>query len=711
MHCLWEDGNWTSEERLLVLAFFRGYTFYRDLSEEEPSFWRSFYEELGLSLKNTNPIKRQYDELWEAFLVHSDTKRKKITSIRPSGTVEREFVKTIDAVWGIRSLHSKQLIDFFVAYYRRKPGKSVTADVMRPILRDIGENPDDHLHQLASYKRVFASMTRAVNVILTYELEEFADSRERLKAELVQRDVYLGNSPNALDYFMNKSPTAIKQIVTKLRRQRTPKQFKKYLRKLPKNKQIKTPMGSTRRADSLATSNLPYGWYEEHTANKRYEHEVTPDARISLRVLDDSKLDTFDDFGGIILYISKKPFQARVGSQTVSSEQFYTRSRKVRHFWIGTLPRGLFVEITTDRGKRTYPIIKEIARPKPSRPFRPREDILIQLDEGYFAHDETIVIPVSDVPIGATLTIGQRVFTKKANTKEFYIDRLEQGKYKGIFTLNNAIIGKLAPFHVLPPLTWNLAHEAQIFAGRTQNAQVILDNGQTFPFKWIPRQQADGSKPPRVEKQLKLGSMYQLGISLEATCVPAVFVDPETQALLDVVRSLDDQSVHIKTDSPLWKKQKRLYLASNPERAVALKEFALLHANATDTLVLEAFLQEWKTVASIPVRITPVITDMQVRHGVCTAQINGARDMNVALEEVDPHSGHSVHQTVTPDEYGYVRVRLRYPQKLHPLKVRLVVTSQSAPDEVIEAEVDSPPLLEMNLSLRRGFGWSRRKVT
>lgn len=501
MRHLWDEkNNWSDDEKLLVLAFLRGYTFYRDLSDKERSFWRSFYEELKLRFENNDPKSKQRDNLWGAFRAHPETNRTKIVSRRRNGTDEREFVKTIDAVWGIRSLHSKQLIDFFVAYYRRKPGKSVTADVMRPILRDIGENPDDHLHQLASYKRVFASMTRAVNVILTYELEEFADSRKRLKAELVQRDVDLGNSPNALDYFMKKSSTAIRDIITKLRRQRTPKQFKKYLRKLPKNKQIKTPMGSTRRVDSLVNSDLPYGWYEEYKANKRYEHEVTPDARISLHVLEDSKLDTFDDFGDIILYISKKPFQARVGSQTVSSEPFYTRSRQVRHFWIGT--RGSFVEITTDEGKRTYPIIKEIARPKPSRPFRPREDILIQLGEGYFAHGETIVIPVGDVPIGAKLTIGQHVFTKKANTKKFVIDRLEHGKYKGIFTLNNAVIGKLAPFRVLPPLTWDFAHEAQIFAGRTQNAQVILNNGQAFPFKWIPRQQVDGSKPPRVEKQL-----------------------------------------------------------------------------------------------------------------------------------------------------------------------------------------------------------------
>ena len=698
---LWTSRHWT-DHRLLVLAFLRGYTFYRDLSEEESSFWRSFHDELGFGLINTNPTKSQYDELWEAFEAHPITNNKKFRD----NSGDRQFVKTIDRVWGIHSLNSKQLIKFFIAYYRRKPGKAVTEDVMCTVLRSIDENPEDHLQQLASYERVFTSMTQAVNVILKDELEGLAKSPEELEAELIRRGVELGDSPNALRYFTNKSHNAVSTIIAALRRQRTPEQFKKYLRNHPRQSIRLPPNRQTQRASQLASQRLPYGWYVENNRSEE-KHEVTPDARISLDVFENMRLDTFDNFGGIVLYMSTRSFQAQVDNQTVDSELLYTQSGQIRHLWVGTLPSGSYVAING----RVYPEINKTIRPRQSLPDNLREDISIQFNKGYFAQGKSIIVPVGEIPVGAKLTVGQHALTKETDTDYLRIEGLAPGEYEGIFRLRNAVIGKLASFCVLPPLSWNLAHEPQLVAGRMQHAQVTLPDGKTVSFTWTPLRHANGS-PQRVPVELTLSDVSDIGFSLAASCVPAVFIDPKTQAVLNVVKTLNPQSVGIEIDAHLKDKPLLLSLDSQPEHSVPLASLSSLRPNPQDKLNLRACLNEqgtWRNIATIPVNTTPQITNFRVQDGVCNARIEGAYDAPILLEEVDSHSMRTVTHTLTPDEKGYIRVRLRHPQKLRPLKVRLMVTSRSVPDKVIEAEVVSPPLLEMNSSLRRGFGWSRRK--
>lgn len=841
MRRLWRHSFWSWDEKLCVLAFFRGYTFYRELSEDENRFWGSFHEELELDdvpLTNT-----QYDLLWAAFEAHPVTNELKVRS-----AYRREFVRTIDEVWGIRSLHSSQLVRFFISYYREHPGKRITAELMQRIL---GWVEDAVLRQAASFDRVFTSMTHAIDVILEDELE--ALPLEQLEEAVRMRGVDLGR-PNALRYFTNKRAHAVPEIIGELRQQRTPAQFARYLNTIPRHT-ITLPSGARYNAQSLtASQDMPYGRYADRTTGE--EHHVTPAARISLSILERLPLKTFKKVAGIILYAAEHAFTAQVGNRVESSMPLYARSG-VRHLWFGTPQHGVPLtvdgvvhpdtvginaqtltrlvlhednpylqgeinidaflpnrdhDLTLQIGTETYSVTPqaqgqsfvfrvpsggieahleehaswswhsdarlftsngvEIARkrlrygpktlyfvssytpavtgpanverlsgrlplwqimwdgsaplevddwridaPYPAvrwvrspRARRAREDVEVQLHEGYFAHDEIISIPTDDVPAGTRLRLGSHVFTPHAHG--FRVTGLPPGRYAGEFVLNGEVVGELEPFRVLPPLDWDLAHETLLVQGRTQGARVTLPDGRFTPFRWKPLQTSDG-EPKLVPITLELDDGSDLVFDLKATCVSAQFVNPKTQKPLDVLRSLSAQNVALRTHNPYSRDlDMQVRLASQPERVFTPEALPSLQPAARDTLIVELCQdkrsQNWVPLMSVPVRIKPVVSAFRVLDGVCTARVRGPHDVTVHLEEFDPHSGRSFARDLDVHEDGRIIAKLQHPQKLRSLLIRLKVSSSSVPDEVVQVEEVSPPLLNFRANLPRGIAWSRR---
>lgn len=332
---IWGSSDWGEKDRRLTLAFLRGYTFYRDLSENDYAFWINFNEELGLWGEPV-PTPIQYDNLWSAF--ERDGRLDLYLQWDGRG---RAFVATIDEIWGFRSLRARELIDFFTSYYREHPGKRLTQELMQDILPSAD---DVKLRQAASYHRIFTSMTHAIDCVLEHELENLPV--DELEATLVSHGVGLGQ-PNALRYFMNKSSQAISQIVGRLRLQRTPEQFRRFLRSSPHpNLIFLTPSGLFKPARNLAQdNNLRYGRYIEYTEEgNRKEHHVTPDARISLNIIDRLPVNVFKHVAGLEFYVSPSPFRVRVGSEIKASRPICLR-RGLHYIWSGRLQQGVILSV------------------------------------------------------------------------------------------------------------------------------------------------------------------------------------------------------------------------------------------------------------------------------------------------------------------------------------------------------------------------------
>lgn len=197
--------SWTNDSYLLLLAFLRGYTFYRELSEHEDQFWASFHRELGLN--RAVPTPSQYEALWIAFNRHP------LVSALCIETYRREFVKTIDAVWGIRSLRANQLVRLFLAYYRDHAEEPITGDLIRRIVPDAEPST---VRQAASYNRVFGSLVYAVDFILSRGIRLETLSPDELVARIEQSGLTLGH-PNPIRFLHHKSSHALPTIIATLR--------------------------------------------------------------------------------------------------------------------------------------------------------------------------------------------------------------------------------------------------------------------------------------------------------------------------------------------------------------------------------------------------------------------------------------------------------------------------------------------------------------
>lgn len=204
---LWLHADyWSARDRRLFLAFLRGYTFYREVSENENQFWVTFHGDFGLT--QDLPTKLQYDALWAALLGHPLTAPHcRVT--QGDHRSRRHFVGAIDAIWGIRSLSAHRLMAFFDGYYNSFPGQRIDADLMRRLLPDAD---DAMLRQAAAYDRLFRQMVRIVDHILETDPALAALPPDALTRHLSDHGIEVG-SPNPVLYFANTTESGLARIV------------------------------------------------------------------------------------------------------------------------------------------------------------------------------------------------------------------------------------------------------------------------------------------------------------------------------------------------------------------------------------------------------------------------------------------------------------------------------------------------------------------
>lgn len=205
---LWVNaGFWTPREQALMLMFLRGYTFYREISEHENQFWVTFHKDLNLPY-DIAPSKAQYDNLWGALNSHTETAPYARWSHGPTRD-RREFVATINAVWGVHSLQARELMAFFTTYYNTTPGQKITAALMQRLM----PNADDAtLRQASSYDRLFRCLVQIVDHLLDTDPGLARLPAEELTAHLHAQQIEVGD-PNPVKYFANKTDGGLARLV------------------------------------------------------------------------------------------------------------------------------------------------------------------------------------------------------------------------------------------------------------------------------------------------------------------------------------------------------------------------------------------------------------------------------------------------------------------------------------------------------------------
>lgn len=204
---LWQHADyWSQRDQKLFLAFLRGYTFYREVSENENQFWATFHDDFRIA--QALPTKMQYDALWTALRGHPLTAPHcQIT--QSESRSRRHFVRAIDAIWGIRSLSARQLMNFFDGYYNSFPGQRIDAALMRRLLPDADEAT---LRQAAAYDRLFRRMVQIVDFILETDPALANLPPDALTRHLLEHGIEVG-SPNPILYFANTTESGLARIV------------------------------------------------------------------------------------------------------------------------------------------------------------------------------------------------------------------------------------------------------------------------------------------------------------------------------------------------------------------------------------------------------------------------------------------------------------------------------------------------------------------
>ncbi len=214
-----DEWYFNTERQAFFLLFLRGYSFYKELSENENEFWHNFpfskpqnkhYDALEKTLKSDGGIQ-------ELFVTHQRTIGNDLTSCTSN---RRAFVTTIDNIWGIRSLNSKSLERLFRRYYFNYPDQEVTKELIRLLLRD--ENPeiqDRAVRQSTSYNRIFQGLYRAIQSILEQQIE--TNPLETL-SERMRTLGFVFDEPNPIEFFRNKAEAALEHLLRDLRGQVKP---------------------------------------------------------------------------------------------------------------------------------------------------------------------------------------------------------------------------------------------------------------------------------------------------------------------------------------------------------------------------------------------------------------------------------------------------------------------------------------------------------
>lgn len=208
---------WTSHNRLwgkdprsagLFLAFLRGYTFYRQLHDNERQFWTHFYEELKLPFPGTVGAD-QRNALWDVLKGHPLTRPHCHLSIGIERD-RREFVRAIDEVWGVRSLSATQLIAIFTDYHLHHAGRTVDPALLRSLLPGVD---DLTLRQARAYDRIFSTLSRVIDHILDANPGWGSLPPAFLTRQLTKAGLDLGQ-PNVITFLANKSPNALAEIIS-----------------------------------------------------------------------------------------------------------------------------------------------------------------------------------------------------------------------------------------------------------------------------------------------------------------------------------------------------------------------------------------------------------------------------------------------------------------------------------------------------------------
>lgn len=197
---------WDARERQRMLLFFRGYSFFRQLGENEREFWSNLHLELNF----TGQVNNAQRDMLERTLKSDPRIREMFVE-----DTRREFVKTIDAIWGIRSLNAQNLERLFRRYFLQTKVLDVDAALIRELLKGLeGETVERAVRQSASYNRIFRGLREAIEFVYQSRIDpsDLATLSARMNAA-----GFVFSEPNPVEFFRNKAERALRNLFQHLR--------------------------------------------------------------------------------------------------------------------------------------------------------------------------------------------------------------------------------------------------------------------------------------------------------------------------------------------------------------------------------------------------------------------------------------------------------------------------------------------------------------
>ncbi len=203
--------DWNRDERARFLLFMRGYSFFRELGENESEFWSNFFRELKLP----SETKPNYPAILKALKEDTSTVEMIVLGGGPQRTYITRYVETFKAIWGIGSLNAKSLEKLFRRYYFQTARLEVDEALIRELLFDEPLDVLDRVvRQRASYNRIFVGLRDAIDLILRHNLP--TEPLETLSYRVREVGGLL-SEPNPIEFFRNKSERALRNLLEQLR--------------------------------------------------------------------------------------------------------------------------------------------------------------------------------------------------------------------------------------------------------------------------------------------------------------------------------------------------------------------------------------------------------------------------------------------------------------------------------------------------------------
>lgn len=168
----------------LLLGFLAGYFFYRNLPENDLAFWPDFLKALGLDQQEPTPAQR--DLLWGVLYGVPLVQR----HLRFQADGSRDFVGTLDALFGFRALRLRDLL----AHLRRYREEGVLAG------------------ELGAYGEILSTLKEALDRLAQEELaEEELEDLEGLVARLEGLG-FFPPDPHPLRFLFHRSQEALRSL-------------------------------------------------------------------------------------------------------------------------------------------------------------------------------------------------------------------------------------------------------------------------------------------------------------------------------------------------------------------------------------------------------------------------------------------------------------------------------------------------------------------